>query len=525
MISFVDWLETHPFFITEGWDFEKERMSGVGQLKLFPHQKEILKYCLTIDPSKDRFPYTTALFSCPKKSGKTTIAAAVMAWYADAGPDHSEIYSMANTREQARARAYTDLCYHIGQAGGVAFKDRIDFSNGSFVQALPKEYRNIAGARPAVTVFDELWGYSNEDDFRIWTEMTPPPTVRFPLRFIVTYAGFYGESKLLYDIYERCVLKGIEVPELAHIQDDRGDPVCFTDKDRTTFVYWDTISRMPWQTPEYYNEQFANLPGNEFLRVHRNQWVTSREEFIPITMWDQAVENGKNYNLTGPLTLLANHPARTYPISVAVDAGIKHDCTAVVGCYYDPVRGRVGVAFHKIWQPTKDDPIDLETTVEQYVLELNRHFRIVSVVYDPTQLHRSMTTLKREGLPTIEFSQHQKMIAATEHLYELFKSNALEAYPSDEIRDHIKYAMVENKGGGHIKLVRGKNIRYKIDAAVTLAMAAYDAVNRGGVDTRKKTVIESPYSDWTARPQPQILDYKNLPEPLRPKPTWKVWSI
>ena len=53
--------------------------------------------------------------------------------------------------------------------------------------------------------YDELWGYTSEASTRLWQELTPVPTRKNSIRFITTYAGFEGESKLLWDLYRQVV--------------------------------------------------------------------------------------------------------------------------------------------------------------------------------------------------------------------------------------------------------------------------------------------------------------------------------
>ena len=47
--------------------------------------------------------------------------------------------------------------------------------------------------------WDELWGYTSESSRRLWEALTPVPTRKNSIRFISTYAGFEGESGLLWD--------------------------------------------------------------------------------------------------------------------------------------------------------------------------------------------------------------------------------------------------------------------------------------------------------------------------------------
>jgi phage terminase large subunit-like protein len=250
---------------------------------------------------------------------------------------------------------------------------------------------------------------------------------------------------------------------------------------------------MPWQTQEYYDEQMDSLRPAAFLRLHMNQWVTSHEQFIPVEWYDRAA---KSYH--APITIWNDHPFRYFPITVAVDAGIKRDTTALVGIGYDAKRGKVGLAFHKIWTPAPGDQVDLDLTVEKELLELYNKYNIASIVYDPTHLLQTMLRLKKKGLPTNEFPQTlPNMTSASQLLFELFKNNNMELYHDDVMRRHIQMAVAETTSRG-FRIVRSKvSKKHQIDSAIALAMACYDAIKNGGVDVSQPLVIASPFSDAT----------------------------
>ena len=493
MRKFSDWVDDPEkgFYIREDFDL-LDGWTGEGKLELFPLQKRIFDHCFTPD-DKGAFPYTTIVYSTIKKSGKTTLAAAVGAWYLDEGPANSEIYALANDLEQAQSRVYDDISYHVAKKGGRTQKYVIPAENGSFIKALASEYRSVAGGRQGLTLWDELWGYTSDRSRLLWAEMTPPPTVRNPLRVIVTYAGFEGESELLWQLYEDNFLHGEDVPGLEDIVDDNGETVCR--RKGRVFMYWDTVPRMPWQTMDYYEEQMATLRPTDFLRLHRNQWVTTKEEFIPIKFWDEAATK-----MDAPLIYMREHPAFGLPISVGVDAGIKNDCTAVVGTYFDYTKGEVGMAFHRIWTPPPDEPFDL-TVIEDYIKDMARTVPICSVVYDPTQLHQAMTNLAKLGFTTISYTQSvDNMTKATQNLYDLLKNGNFATYPADDMRQHLRFAAAEVKGRGYRLVKPTKSGRHKIDGAIALAMAAYDSVMRGGVDTTQVIRVESPFGDVSEFP-------------------------
>lgn len=492
MRGFVEWMRDPKkgFYVRESWDEKKGKMVHGGKLKLMPHQERILGRALTPDDEGD-FPYTTVVYSCIKKSGKTAIAAAVVAWYADEAPSGTEIYILANSLEHAEGRVMKDVKFHYEHSEGIRVTAyRVDLPNGTFIQSLGQAYKSIAGSRHALTVWDELWGSTTENDIRVWDEMTPIPTVPNSIRFIATYAGFRNESQLLWDLYLQGVGTELEEKGQGKLLKDMDDLPCW--ENGSMFTYWDSERRMPWQTDEYYNEQEKSLRPAAFLRLHMNLWVTTHEEFIPVQWFDEASEVYK-----ANADLWSDHPFRHWPVYVGVDAGVKRDCTAIVVVGYDSQRAKLGVVRHQIWTPKENEWFDLDVTVERYLRDLYNRYKVSSIVYDRTQLHQTMTRLHYSGLPVKEFSQAHKMIAASQLLYDLFRDKKVEAYPDEELRKHIQMARAEMTPNG-FKISKSRTDRlkqHKDDAAVALAMAAFEAVTEGGVDVSVPVVISSPFAD------------------------------
>ena len=103
----------------------------------------------------------------------------------------------------------------------------------------------------------------------------------------------------------------------------------------------------------------------------------------------------------------ANHrpllPDKQIHLYVGVDASVKKDRSAVVSVYRE--NGQLKLGPKRFWQPSASDPMDLEETMEAYLIELYRGYSLVSVRYDPFQFHRSAVTLAKQGLPMREFPQ------------------------------------------------------------------------------------------------------------------------
>lgn len=436
----------------------------------------------------------------------TTLGAALTCWYAEESPAYSEICLVANDREQTEVLAYADVAFHLEKSGlAVPRKNFAIMENGTKLQAIAQEYKSSAGGRQTFTLWDELWAYQSERSRRLWEEMTLPPTVKYPMKVIVTYAGFQGESELLWDMYEDIVLRGEPVPELEHIKDGDGNPVCFRKGRR--FAYWDTVPRLPWQTPEYYAEQASSMRPDQFLRLHRNEWVTSQSAFIPQKYWDRAEK------LPAPLASISDSPWRHAPISVGIDISVSGDRAAVVGTYYDTERSKVCLAFDRIWHPSTEHELD-PAEIEQYILNMAKTLNVSVCYYDPYQFHRSSIVLQNRGMTMVRFDQTTKNTTAmSQNLFDLFKTKQIEVYPNDELKEHVIYAAAEDKGRGY-RIVKNETTRRPVDGAVALAMSAFDSVSKAGVDTSKSIVIQYPESELTTMNLEDV-SQKHLPPELR----------
>jgi hypothetical protein len=193
--------------------------------------------------------------------------------------------------------------------------------------------------------------------------------------------------------------------------------------------------------------------------------------------WDQCVHPG--------LTPL--HTVQHLPIWMGVDASTKHDSTAIVACSFDKKAQAVRLVAHRIFQPSPDEPIDFETTVEATLLDLKRRLRVRKVYYDPFQMVASAQRLTKAGLKLEEFPQTvPNLTAATQNLFDLIAARTLITYPDAQIRLAVSRALaVENTRGWRI----AKNkVSHKIEVVVALALAAFGAV-RGQSESNYDTSL------------------------------------
>jgi phage terminase large subunit-like protein len=169
---------------------------------------------------------------------------------------------------------------------------------------------------------------------------------------------------------------------------------------------------------------------------------------------------------------------RALQVWVGVDASVKRDSTAIVACTFDYDAKKVRLVWHRIFQPSKEDPLIFEATVEQTLLELWKRFYVREIRFDPYQLVAVAQRLSSAGLPMIEFPQSvPNLTEASTNLYEIIKGRNLITYPDPDLRLAVSRAVaLETTRGWRIAKEKQS---HKIDVVVALAQAALGAVQQG----------------------------------------------
>ena len=456
---------------------------------LEPHQKALLRLVEARNPDGTH-RYKTAVYSTPKKSGKTTIAALVARLRAETGGPFQEIYCVANDLEQAQGRVFQaartsiQLTPSWQRRWKITERELIHIPSGSVIRAIPSDYKGEAGANPSLTTWTELWGYDSERCRRLWDELTPVPT-RDSTRLVETYAGFEGESDLLWELYERGVLNGHqlnawELHELAHVglsyfqeapNPDSIVPI-WVDEAASLLVYWDSgegARRMPWQRGEeakaYYAEQEQSLRPKAFERLHLNRWVTAESSFVPIEWWDACREDLPPFE--------PDHCRDA--VVLGVDAASTGDSFAVVAVTRHPQRhGDVAIRACRKWDPPKGGRIDYSGP-EEFIRTVCQHYRVVQIAYDPHQLEDMMQRLYRERVAWCEpFPQGNDRLMADRRFYDLIVNRRLAHHGDPDMREHIQNAnaKLQKDEDSTLRIVK-KAPNRKIDLAVAASMACH----------------------------------------------------
>jgi phage terminase large subunit-like protein len=407
-----------------------------------------------------RLVYPEQIFSAPKKTGKTALAALIVIYVVRVlGGRYAEGYCAANDFEQAAGRVF-QAARRIIEASpllrgdAIITANKIEFiSTGATITALANDYAGAAGSNPTITVFDELWAFTSESAHRFFDESVPPPTRKLALRLTVTYAGFEGESDLLESLFKRG-LRGEQIAPDLYAQPGM-------------LMLWTNNFSAPWQNEEWREQMRQQLRPNAYLRLIENRWVSSESSFIEIERWDACI------TAAGPI--LAD---RALPVWLGIDASVTRDSTAIVVCTFNAQTKKARLVAHRIFQPSEQEPLDFEATIEAAVREMMQRYLVRECRYDPFQMVATAQRLTAAGVPMVEFAQtSSNLTEASTNLYEIIKGGNFIAYPDEEVRLAMQRSIaVETSRGWRIAK---EKTSHKIDVIVALAQAAHGAVQGG----------------------------------------------
>lgn len=456
-------------------------------LRLEPHQKRILRHALRMDADGNS-KYSLIIWSEPKKSGKTTVAAAVGAWVACNIETPNEVSCLANDKEQSAGRIYANMVPTLQRLGwqippterGKRDRPTAYGPNGTIVKAITTDYEKEAGANQGLSLWSELWAYDSERLNRLWEEMTPPPTRRFSMRWVETYAGFIGESKLLWGYYTK-IFKNTEENELQDRVIKLWHDLPVYEFDERMLVYWSHEPRMPWQTEAYYRDQRMNSRYSSYIRLHENRWVEAAGDFITIEMWENSLRGEKPDRIRA-----------TY----ALDASKNSDCTVLVGSTKPKGTDVIQTTDVHVWEPEDGNEVQYHD-VMKVILDLYFVKKVLRppLWYDPYQCVKLAQDLRQKGVPCQEFRQGIERIKADTTLYKLYKEGKIINYSHPELRNHVLNAKAKTYDGQKVRIIKpGDEVdersedaeeatqfkKVHVDLCVAQSMSAFKAYTRGG---------------------------------------------
>lgn len=388
-----------------------------------------------------------------------------------------EQYVVANDLKQADSRVahYIRRAIQLNPKLNSRYKIngyRITSPNGSFIEAIPIDPSGEAGGNADQITWSELWGSNERAKEDMWTEQTIPPNkYGRAFRLIESYAGFMEESKLLYSLYELGVKQGhlLWPDKLYDVTDGVPTPLeLYVNESAGMLCLWNTQPRCPWQTKEYYRSEEQILPPNQFRRIHRNQWVSSEEQFVPPEWWASCKHTANEW---------PEYDKSRQSMVIGLDAGVSDDNFGLwMGCRHPQIPDTTLIVYHKKWMPPNGGKIDFYGTEEdpgpeRVVEKLCKEYNVVCVTYDPTQLHDMTTRLAKKGIAWFKpFNQGQDRLIADGQYRDMIRERRIWHRGEPDLEEHINNSNAQvDSEERKIRIVK-RSEKLKIDLTVAGSM-------------------------------------------------------
>jgi len=385
--------------------------------KLFvaePWQREFLS-ALYERGEDGRRRHSLALLEVPKKTGKTTTAAAVALWELLAGPAEGEIVFVANSLDQATALSFTMLKKALGRNPEMAKRCKIlttsitNRQTGTTATVLPCSAASVAGRNPSLTLFDELWALPNEEVF--W-QLTETPARPDPLTLITTYPG-YDYSSLLYRLHQQGV----------------------AGTDPRTLFFWRPGLRSSWITDQYLATQKARLPAHVYQRLHEALWTGGSNAAWTKDQVSACVDAALAPKAIGT-------PGRRH--FCGVDVGLRRDRTAA-GVVSWAANDRLELDDLSLWTPPKGGQV-LVADIEAWIDYARQRFPNLKVSADPS-LFEGTIQRSAGGIEEVRFTS-ELVRRLSMNLHELIAGKVLALFDHGALIEELLLVNVRSTSYG-----------------------------------------------------------------------------
>lgn len=477
--------------------------------------------------------YRTAYVECPKKQGKSTIAAGIGLYltYADREPG-AEVYCVASDFEQAKivfnqAKSMVmtdDVLSEMGElfASSIFVADTL-----STFRVLSKAPKTKHGFNIHGLIFDEL---HTQPDRELWDTLTLGVAARRqPLVFAITTAG-YDRTSICWELHEyaRKVRDGI-------IADDTFLPVLYSGDEEENWHnedVWEKAQQHPnpeeWARTNYWTfpstwaaanpsygvsvkadylrqkcreAQESPALENSFKNLHLNIWTEQAVRFLPMEKWDSCNQM--------PISLDSMAGKYCY---AGLDLSSTTDISALVLLFPPQDDDPLYHALPYFWVPddnialrAKRDQVDYRTWVHEglifttagnvvdydairaFINSLHETVEIKEIPIDRWNSTQLQTQLANDGLTVVQFGQgFASMSAPTKELEKLVLSRSLNHSGHKVLRWMASNVAVRQDPAGNLKPDKAKSSE-KIDGMVSLIMA----LGRAMVQTETSSVYDA----------------------------------
>jgi phage terminase large subunit-like protein len=163
-----------------------------------------------------------------------------------------------------------------------------------------------------------------------------------------------------------------------------------------------------------------------------------------------------------------------------VDIGYRNDTAAVTFSFRDPRNGRYGIFDYQCWDPAMSGgEVHLKSVTDALLRVIDNH-HVAKLLFDPFQFIQGKQELEAKGHGHIleECNQQAANPAFCTNLKVLLTEGVVDWYPTDDIRNHFKYAAVRatERGWRIEKKVQSR----PIDLVISTGMSLWACVESSG---------------------------------------------
>lgn len=453
----------------------KDSVAGYAgeALHLRDWQRELINHVFAGDGNGYR--HRINLIGMPRKNGKSALGSVFGLYSLILGARGAEVYSVAAEKEQARI-VFADAKRMIEASPELSaitklYRDAIELPKaGSVYRVLSAEAYSKEGLNPSATIFDEIHAQPNRELFDVMS-LAMGSRGRQSTLIAITTAGTRsdqtGGDSIAYSLYNYG--KKIATKEI---------------EDNSFFMAWweappEADHRRPetWAlanpgyddicSAEDFESAVKRTPEAEFKIKRTNQWVNSKNAWLPAGTWEGLEES---------FELL---PTDEYILGF--DGSWKNDSTALVAVIMPREEGDVFRTFRVAsWEKdfTLDDDswivdkAEVSKTIIDYFLA-NPNCR--EIVCDPSYWQDEMYQWADAGLQVVEYPNTiSRTVPATAKLFEAIMNGKLKHDGDAALARHLENCIlkIDNQRGARITKDY-RNPKLKIDLAIALLMA-YD---------------------------------------------------
>lgn len=485
--------------------------------ELLPWQNGIIRDLFGVIKPDGCRQFITAYIECPKKTGKSELAAAV-ALYLLAGDQEqgAEIYGCAADRQQASI-VFDVACQMVRQSPTlnriikiIPSQKRLVYPpTNSFYQVLSAESITKHGLNTHGVVFDELHAQPNR---RLYDVMMfgSGNARKQPLYFLITTAGSDRHS-ICFEVHSKAemILRG-------KIHDPAFYPVIYaaTEKDDwTSESVWKKANPSLGVTVDISKFRSACLSAkqnpaeeNLFRQMYLSQWTKQSVRWMPMEKWNNCKFAIDEEDLYGRVCY------------GGLDLASTVDITALVLVFPPRTSDEKYIVFPYFWLPEETlelrvrrdhVPYDLwhkaglvmvtegnvthYEEIETFVGLLKEKFDIKEIAYDRWNAAQIVQRLGEMSITMVPFGQgFASMSSPTKELMKLVLEQRLNHGGNEPLAWMADNVTVRTDPAGNIKPDKEKSTE-KIDGIVALIMALDRAIKNAGFsspyDTRGIIVL------------------------------------